>query len=593
MNRIGSRRSRGHRSFQTGASQRHLSSKYRSGRSTKEAVRAWVESLEIRQLLSASDLAVTMTGPQTAPINGQAFYQATITNNGPDDVQGVVPTFTVDTGPTHPMPPPKATLLSPPQGGILTAGSSESFQVIQSVTVFQGVPAYTFTELASANGPTNSDPNGSNNTASVTTNAVFTTTLKATVTAPAAIPIGQNNVTFSITVTNSGPNQAQNVMLTDLLPSPLTFVSAVQTSGTAAFNLVSATPGANSPVTLMASSMGVGSATIQITAANPSPVLLQVLTNQVTISGQTINGPAVATGSQDSLQWKYATHLSVNLSSNVQNVLAGSFFKPIYTVSVNDLGVTFPTNATLTYVIPSGFTLASVTGPSSSLPAVGSTGTLNIPISSAGTFQFTEAVDPSVPASTIATHTATITTTPTDNDPSDNAASVSTTVFAAADVAIAMKPVPTIPVHGVFNYQLTISNLGPSVASNVSFADVLPTTLQFESITQTSGPAFTLASPAVGSNGTVSGQLATMLPGSATFTLAVMVAPGVAVGDSITNTATVSTTSSGDVSRNDTASVTSVAQTPADLALIVGGDVNPPIGGNTSYPLQVTNNGPA
>jgi len=556
-------------------------------------VRAWVESLEIRQLLSASDLAVTMTGPQTAPINGQAFYQVTITNNGPDDVHGVVPTFTVDTGPTHPMPPPKATLLSPPPGGILTAGSSESFQVVQSVPVFQGVPAYTFTEFASANGPTNSDPNGSNNLASVTTNAVLTATLKATVTAPAAIPIGQNNVTFSITVTNSGPNQAQNVVLTDLLPSPLTFVSAVQTSGAAVFNLVSATPGANSPVTLMASSMGVGSATIQITAANPSPVLYQVLTNQVTISGQTTNGPAVATGSQDSLQWKYATDLSVNLSSNVQNVLAGSFFKPVYTVSVNDLGVTFPATATLTYVIPSGFTLASVTGPSSSLPAVGSTGTLNIPISSAGTFQFTETVDPSVPASTIATHTATITTTPTDNDPSDNAASVSTTVFAAADVAIAMKPVPTIPVHGVFNYQLTISNLGPSVASNVSFPDVLPTTLQFESITQTSGPTFTLASPAVGSNGTVSGQLATMLPGSATFTLAVMVAPGVAAGDSITDTATVSTTSSGDVSRNDTASVTSVAQTPADLALIAGGDVNPPIGGNTSYPLQVTNNGPA
>ena len=595
MDRLGYRRSRGHRSFQTGASQRHLLSKRKSGQSTKEAVRAWVESLEIRQLLSASDLAVMMTGPQYAQLGGQAFYQVTVTNNGLDDVQNLVPTFTSSAlilNTNQSLPSPKATQISGPQGGTLPAGSSESFQVMQSVPVFQAVPEYVFTEFASANGPTNSDPNGSNNTASVKTNAVFTTTLKATVTAPAAIPIGQNNVTFSITVTNSGPNVAQNVVLTDLLPSPLTFVSAVQTSGAAAFNLVSATPGANSPVTAIASSMPVGSATIQITAANPSPVLYQVLTNQVTISGQTINGPAVATGSQDSLQWKYATNLSLQMTGTPV-VLAGSFFKPIYTVSVNDLGVAFPTNATLTYVVPDGFTLASVTGPGSSLPAVGSTGTLNIPISSAGIFQFTEAVDPSVPASTIATHSATITTTPTDNDPSDNAASVSTTVFAASDVAVAMKPVPTIPVHGVFNYQLTVSNLGPSVASNVSFADVLPPTLQFESITQTSGPTFTLATPAVGSNGTVSGQIATMLPGSATFTLAVIVAPGVAAGDSITNTATVSTTSSGDISRNDTASVTSVAQTPADLALMAGGDVNPPIGGNTSYPFQVTNNGPA
>lgn len=603
MNRLGSRRSRGRSSFQVGLSQSHSSSKRRPGRSTQEAARAWVESLEIRQLLS-SDLSVAITGPATAPIGGQAFYLVTVANNGPDDAQDVslqvsenVDTATVQSS----LAAQSITLLSPPPAtpGFLAAGSSETFQVIQFVPQLATnakppvlLTTYAFNEEAEV-ATLAADPNSTNNFASTATQAVTTTTLKATVSTPSVVPMSQNSVDLTITVSNVGPNDAQNVVLTDVLPPQLTFQSIVQQSSGPVFDVVSGTPGSNSPVSAIASSMPAGSSvTFQLIAINANTIEDTPVTNQVVVSGMTVNGPALSTGQQSTIEWKFPTNLAVQLTGT-SGILAGSFANAVYNVSVTDLGITFPTSATLTYTLPSGFALATVQGPSKSLPAIGSTGTLNIPISSAGSFQFTEKVDPSIPSATVVTHTATITTTPADDDQSDNFASLTTGVFDESDVAIAIKPMPFIPATGIVSYQLTVSNLGPSVASNVSFADILPPTLSFVSLTQTSGPTFTVSTPATGSNGTVSGQLATMLPGgSATFTLLASVAPSVGVGDSITNTATVSTSSADPTSLNNTTSVTSIAQTPADLSLTATGDANVPIGGKTTYVLTVTNNGP-
>ena len=604
MNRFGSRRSRRRSSFESGAIECDLSSKRRSTPSTQQPVRAWVEQLEIRLLLAA-DLSVAITGPATTPIGENAFYQVTVTNNGPDDAQvvGMVARPYAKAGSQYVTLSnmPSQTLLSPPPAtpGVLPAGSSDTFQVVQSVqqlTIIEGntpvvFSSYTLLEDVSVQSST-SDPDTTNNFVSFSTEAVTTTTLSAFTTIPSVVVEGQNSVTFTVGVSNWGPNDAQDVALTDLLPPQLQLQSIVQKSGPA-FVIASGTPGNSAPITAIGTSLPAGSsATFQLTVVNASLSANMPAINQVLVSGMTANGPAVAKDLQSSIVWKFPTNLAVQLTGD-QGVLAGSYIDPTYTVSVSDLGITFPTSATLNYTIPSGFTLVAFDGSSKSLPVVDSTGTVHIPFTWAGTFDFTEAVDNSIPNATPVIHTASITTTPTDDDPSDNSASLTTVVYDGSDVAIAMKPVPTIPVNGVFDYQLTVSSLGPSVASNVSFADILPPTLEFEGITQTSGPAFALSTPATGSNGTVSGQLATMLPGSATFTLAVRVPPGVAAGDSITNTATVSTTTSDPNSRNNTASFASIAQIPADLSLTATGDANPVIGGNTTYVLTVTNNGPA
>jgi large repetitive protein len=86
--------------------------------------------------------------------------------------------------------------------------------------------------------------------------------------------IGQN-VIFTVTVSNAGPDAANNVALTDLLPAGLTFVSSTPSQGT----YVSATgiwtvgtinSGANATlqITATVTSIGVKSNTAQVSASD-------------------------------------------------------------------------------------------------------------------------------------------------------------------------------------------------------------------------------------------------------------------------------------------------------------------------------------
>ena len=89
-------------------------------------------------------------------------------------------------------------------------------------------------------------------------------------------------------------------------------------------------------------------------------------------------------------------------------------------------------------------------------------------------------------------------------------------------------------------YTITVSNAGPSDAQTVALTDVVPANTTFVSDAQTSGPAFTLTSPAVGGTGTISGTIATLAFGaSASFTVVVLVSPSTPSGTTITNTADV------------------------------------------------------
>ena len=58
--------------------------------------------------------------------------------------------------------------------------------------------------------------------------------MAVTATGPTSPPAG-TNATYTITITNNGPNAAQGVVLTDTLPAGSTFVSMTQTAGTDAF----------------------------------------------------------------------------------------------------------------------------------------------------------------------------------------------------------------------------------------------------------------------------------------------------------------------------------------------------------------------
>jgi uncharacterized repeat protein (TIGR01451 family) len=135
------------------------------------------------------------------------------------------------------------------------------------------------------------------------------------------------------------------------------------------------------------------------------------------------------------------------------------------------------------------------------------------------------------------------------NQISSPAADVSVTNTAAAGPVFA---------GNTITYTITVANAGPSDAQTVALSDLIPANTTFVSDAQTSGPAFTLTSPAVGGTGTISGTIGTLASGaSASFTVVILVSPSTPNGTTITNTADVTAVTSDPNLANNSQTVTS------------------------------------
>jgi uncharacterized repeat protein (TIGR01451 family) len=132
-------------------------------------------------------------------------------------------------------------------------------------------------------------------------------------------------------------------------------------------------------------------------------------------------------------------------------------------------------------------------------------------------------------------------------------------------------------------YTISVTNFGPSTATNVAVSANLPTTVSLVS----ASPGYTLSSnlltyPNLGN-----------LPKDSSLTLSVVVQP-FAVGGATNTIAVSSLAADPNLADNTVVSVTTVAPPSADLALSVSDDPDPvAIGSTLVYTLTVTNLGPA
>jgi uncharacterized repeat protein (TIGR01451 family) len=188
-----------------------------------------------------ADLSLTKTvNAATPPVGATVTFVITLANSGPVTATNVAVTDQLPAGLSFVSA--AATLGSYDDAtgvwsvGTLAAGASTILTITATVTAAGSI---TNTAQVSASDQFDSDSAPANNvpteddqdTVSITAR-VPTADLQVTKLArPRQVTVGQL-VTFSIIVTNFGPDAAANVVLTDRLPAGLRFVSAQSTQGT-------------------------------------------------------------------------------------------------------------------------------------------------------------------------------------------------------------------------------------------------------------------------------------------------------------------------------------------------------------------------
>jgi len=236
-----------------------------------------------------------------------------------------------------------------------------------------------------------------------------------------AVPGGQ--ITYQVVVTNGGPDDAANVVLSDPLPAHTTFVSASVTQGTAAFDGTTVT-------------VNFGT----ILAFESAGLTLKLKVDSDTASGTTITNTANAssssadddlTNNQGSASTQVVTpaaDLSVSKTGDSTATIGGTIN---YSVSIANYGTLDATNVVLSDPIPTHTTLVGASSTQGSTSSDGTTVTANlgtIPVGSIAQVSITVTVNGDTAPDTTITNTATATSSTPERNPEDNVSSASTVV---------------------------------------------------------------------------------------------------------------------------------------------------------------------
>jgi uncharacterized repeat protein (TIGR01451 family) len=389
---------------------------------------------------------------------------------------------------------------------------------------------------------------------------------------PGSVDPGEN-ITYTIKVKNLGPDAASNVTLTDEIPASTTFVSFTAPAG-----WTSTTPavGGTGQVSSQAATLANG-ATATFT--------LVVRVNDDTPTQSTIDNTATATtSSNDPEEGNNAGGTSTDVSPVADLVLTksdnadpvGPGANITYTIALNNNGPFDAYDVAVSDALPAGTTFVSATAPAGwtlTTPAVGNSGTVTatkptFDAEDAAMFTLVVKVGSSVANGTTLSNTATVSSLTDDPNSATNSDTETTLVNEFADLSVitAASPDPVLAGNDL-TYTLEVSNSGPAQADSVTLSDAVPAGTTFVSASQTSGPAFTLTTPAAGGTGTFKATRATLALGAtAKFTMVVRVAADRANGSTIDNTATVDGMTLDSDAADDTASTSTTVSNPATQA---------------------------
>ncbi len=256
--------------------------------------------------------------------------------------------------------------------------------------------------------------------------------MAVTVAGPSSVTAG-TSATYTITITNSGPNAAQGVVLTDTLPAGSSFGSWTKTSGTDTFTL--AQSGGSATATATADIAGGGSDTFTLVVSAPSGLGNGASFNDTASvrannpDPNTANNTSTATGSVVN------SNPNADLSVGVSGPATANEGDTVqYTITVTNAGPAAATGVTLTDNLPGLVNYISATTGQGTFAVSGGTVTFSMGTIAAGA-TVTATVTGRAIEDGSGSDTATATASSADPNTANNSASA-TTSFAEPPIVV-------------------------------------------------------------------------------------------------------------------------------------------------------------
>lgn len=562
-----------------------------------------------------ADVTVSVTdSPDPVFPDGNITYTVTVGNTGPDPA----PNITLSSFGSNNLRFVSATVpagwnCTLPASGAQTAGFSCTLAaglasgsnsvltfVLQATDELIGINDTTIQFGFGANStvfdPDDDDNSETESTAYVTPDAGIVVTAS-----DSPDPVGPDgDITYSVSVQNTGPDAAPNVTLN------------VPMNNTLRFQSVSA-PGAwtcSPPAVGAGTSWSCTIASLPVQPASLFTIVLRANDEQFGIIDQTIvqnfnAASAVFDPDPDdnsvNVSTQYVTpdaNLSVTNTDAPDPVAPGATIT--WTQTITNAGPDAAPNATLSQVLPASVGFQSIvpgTGFTCTTPAAGASGAINCTNPSlasgvTGTFTLTATV---LASSGTVTLTATASSNVFDPDNTYDSATAITTITPTPEADLRVTKTAsrtTAPSGSTITYTITITNLGPDTATAVTMTDTLPADQLFQSLNPAAG--FTCTTPAAGANGTANCTGGTLADDqSAVFTLVVT---SNATSGNATNTATAGSAAFDSNSSNSTNDSPPVTYAPASADVSINkttAATSASEGDTLFYTITVTNGGPS
>ena len=507
-----------------------------------------------------ADMAITKNLDTAGPFtNGQTItYTLVVTNNGPDTANNVVVTDTPTNLTIVTVSSPNCTAL-PCTIASLANGASETITVTATIDA-SGAFDNVVTVAADETDPdtsNNEDDDGNGGTAGTSADVAVTKTLDTA----GPFTNGQT-IQYTITVTNNGPDTANNVVVTDT-PTNLTITSVASANCAAvtalSCNIASLANGVSEVITVMATIDSAGAfdneVTVSADEADPDP------SND---TDDTSNGGTADPAADVQVVKDLDTAAPFTNGQTIQYTITVTNNGPD---TANNVVVTdTPANLTITSVASANCTAFSCTIPSLANGASEMI-TVMATIDLSGTFdnEVTVSADETDPD------------TSNNTDDTGNAGSADT----SADVAVTKTLNTMAPyVAGqTVQYTLTVSNNGPDTATMIQVIDT-PTNLSITTVSSASCSTLPCTIPS--------------LANGANEVITVMAT--IDAGGAFDNVVTVTAIEDDPDPSNDTDNTGNggTADPAADVAVVKDlGTAGPFAAGQTvQYTIEVSNNGP-